>query len=89
MALTFVTSSSALAGNPIHVTVYDGDGNEIDESTIVWSGLPSTCTVAVDTTSGGFIFNSTITNTVVATAKVGAASAMMTLTWKGLKFTSP
>jgi hypothetical protein len=78
----------APAGNPLHVSVFDGDGNAIDDSTVTWTGLPSTCMVAVDP-AGGFIFTSSTTGVVVVTAKVGAASAAISLNFKGLKFTGP
>jgi hypothetical protein len=90
-ALTYVTAGSALAGNPLHVTVYDGADNPVADATVTWTqnsgaALPATLTATADP-AGGFIFNSTVTGSYIIKATVGAASASITLNFTGLKFT--
>jgi hypothetical protein len=92
-ALTFVTSASALAGNPAHVTVYDSAENLIPNSSVSWSlanggVLPATLTVTSDP-AGGFSFVSSTTGSFNVKAMVGAASGTLMLTFTGLKFTNP
>lgn len=89
----FVISGSVLAGNPLHVTVYDSAGTIIPNASVTWAmstgaALPSTLTVVPDP-AGGFNFNSTTTATYVVKATVGAATGTFTLNFLGLKFTSP
>lgn len=95
MALTFVTTATAPAGTPLHVSVYDGAGNLIDPTSgaVTWSGLGASITVTPDSAggAGGFVFNTTAVTVVNAVAHDGVAAGTLTLSFTAppLKFTTP
>lgn len=95
MSITSVTSASALAGNPLPLTVYDGNDNPEPQANVTWSqnsgaALPASLTVAADPAiPGRFNFVSTLTGSWIVRATVGAASVSITLNFLGLKITSP
>ena len=91
MAISFVTAASALAGNPLPVTVYDGLGAPIDNSLVSWGTLPAGLSATPDPVSstGRWTFSSATSGGYQITAHVGGATGSLGLTFLGLKFSSP
>jgi hypothetical protein len=90
MTLTFVTTATAPAGSPLHVTVYSM-GVPVDPtvSPVSWSGLPASITVVPDAT--GYVFTSTAVIAATVQAHLGLAlgSLFVNFTAPPLQFTSP